>query len=291
MASLRAFTDVAVNWDGCGRDSFDFDTDRLLFDARKHATTENASQLLAGMIENHVIPQIVGAHKSSEIVKNRPNVGKVIEFIDILISKDVAVAAAFVEEAVNNGATLEVVFLDIFSPAARLLGKLWEEDVCDFTDVTIALSRLQQLLRELGAAFDIEACPVQSGRRALLVAAPEDQHTFGVFMLQEFFRRAGWDVEGGVIASQDELLSLVENNPYDLVGLSVSNEIVVDAFASAIRSIRKVGRSPGMKVLVGGRFFLDHPDCVSGVGADATAQDGRRAVLAVSSLLGSRMLS
>jgi hypothetical protein len=42
--------------------------------------------------------------------------------------------------------------------------------------------------------------------------------------------------------------------------------------------------------MVGGRFFLMHPEAVSGVGADASAQDGRRAVLKVSSLLGTNVL-
>ena len=52
--------------------------------------------------------------------------------------------------------------------------------------------RLQQLLRELSAAFEAETLPRL--RSAVLVTAPGDQHTFGVFILQEFFRRAGWDV-------------------------------------------------------------------------------------------------
>jgi methanogenic corrinoid protein MtbC1 len=51
---------------------------------------------------------------------------------------------------------------------------------------------LQQLLRELSAAFEAETLPRL--RSAVLVTAPGDQHTFGVFILQEFFRRAGWDV-------------------------------------------------------------------------------------------------
>src|SRR5262249_52242760 len=152
---------------------------------------------------------------------------------------DIAVASDFVEKICRNGASLEVIFLNLFSPAARYLGRLWEEDICDFTDVTIALCRLQQLLRELSTAFEAEAEILPRLRSAVLVAAPGDQHTFGVFILQEFFRRAGWDVRGGSMSSADELLELVQTGPCDLIGLSVSNDVNVEDLASVIRAIRE----------------------------------------------------
>ena len=252
--------------------------------------------MLARAIESEIVPLLISAHHAEgQVVRVnglhvKPTGEDVVEFVRLLLANDVTFASSFVEALSTRGADLETIFLELFTPAARLLGCLWEEDICDFTDVTIALSRLQQLLRELSAAFEVEAEPSISPRRALLVAAPGDQHTFGVFVLQEFFRRAGWDVSGGSIASNHELLSLAESGPFDLVGLSVSNEITVDRFASMVSSIRDAIAPRMPVVMVGGRFFLDHPDCVQGVGADATAQDARRAVLRVSSLLGTNVL-
>lgn len=218
---------------------------------------------------------------------SRPTAGEVAEFVGLLLAHDVTVASSYIEGLCVQGLSLESIFLDLLSPSARLLGKLWEEDICDFTDVTIALSRLQQLLRELGKTFEVEGeierAPVR--RSALLMACPGDQHTFGVFIVQEFFRRAGWEVAGGAVGSFDELLGMVKNERYDVVGLSVSNEASVEALEAMIQRIRKVALSPGIRVLVGGRFFLEHPECVTRVGADATAEDGRQAVLGLSSLL------
>ena len=125
----------------------------------------------------------------------------------------------------------------------------------------------------------------------MLVAAPGDQHTFGVMILQEFFRRAGWHVHGGAVASDEELLSLAKIDRYDVVGISVSHDVSVDKLASVIRAVREVSQSPDLLVLVGGRFFHARPECVAMVGADASAQDGRRAVLKVSSLLDTEALS
>lgn len=287
MASMRAFAESGGSWGGCGRDSLDFTSIENLFHDGRNTPAERRQKLLVETVKGQVIPRLAlmhGRFEPAKFTNPEPDSEKIVEFVRMLLLSDVSVSSTFVENMCSNGTRLETIFLGLFTPAARILGELWEEDICDFTDVTIALARLQQLLRELGAAFEIEAAPVNNGRVALLVAAPGDQHTFGVFILQEFFRRAGWEVYGGALGSEDELFSLVEKEQYDVVGFSVSNDVSVDAFASVIRTVRKVVQSPGLHVMVGGKFFLEHPECVSGVGADASAQDGRRAVLEVSRL-------
>ncbi|NJK90043.1 MAG: cobalamin B12-binding domain-containing protein [Myxococcales bacterium] len=87
-----------------------------------------------------------------------------------------------------------MIFLDLLAPVARLLGDLWLIDLCTFTDVTIGLSRLQQLVRELAPAFEDGHDLRGFGHRALLAPAPGEQHTFGMHLVEEFLRRAGWDV-------------------------------------------------------------------------------------------------
>ena len=75
---------------------------------------------------------------------------------------------------------------------------MWSEDECDFSTVTVALGRLQRLLRELSPAFGTEIEYPANGRRALFAQAPDEQHSFGLSMVAEFFRRQGWDVFGVV---------------------------------------------------------------------------------------------
>jgi methanogenic corrinoid protein MtbC1 len=298
MASMRGFAEFANDCGNCGRDAFDLGLVRV--DAPgAQASPKKSRKLLARTIEKQIIPRLLSSRQSNTLPfiqsgypSNIPTVEQIEEFIGLLLKHDIVVASDYVEKMCRNGASLDVIFLNLFSPAARYLGRLWEEDICDFTDVTIALSRLQQLLRELSTTFEAEAEfeTLPRLRSAVLVAAPGDQHTFGVFILQEFFRRAGWDVRGGSMGSADELLGLVQTGPCDLIGLSVSNDVNVEDLASVIRAIREVASPRIPPIIVGGRFFLTNPECVAGVGADATAQDGRRAVLRVSSLLGANVL-
>ena len=75
------------------------------------------------------------------------------ELVRLLLAHDVGVASAYVETVRQRGASLEGIFLRLLAPAARELGLLWEEDECDFMQVTVGLCRLHHLLRELSPEF------------------------------------------------------------------------------------------------------------------------------------------
>jgi MerR family transcriptional regulator, light-induced transcriptional regulator len=70
-----------------------------------------------------------------------------------------------------------------------------------------------------------------------------------------------------------------------VVGLSVSCEVQLDALVSTIRLIRRASRNQAVGILVGGPVFVEHPEMVPLVGADATAVDGRQAPVQAENLL------
>lgn len=206
-------------------------------------------------------------------------------FSTLLIKGDMDGASAFIEGKRSLGTPLETLYIDLLAPSARRLGELWDEDLCDFADVTVGLCRLQQLLRGLSSTFVHEVEQVGSRRRAMLLTVPGEQHSFGLFMVAEFFRKAGWDVSTATPASRDELASLVRHDWFDVVGLSTSCADKVDAMASAIRTIRRASRNRNAGVMVGGPVFAAHPEYVGLIGADAMAVDGRHAPLEAEKIL------
>jgi methanogenic corrinoid protein MtbC1 len=294
MANMRALSDATGKWGGCGQESYDFATVEPFLREIERAPIGKRAQLLLETVETQVIPILSQSHARNDeqsSARNQASGDDVREFVGLLIAQDQHAEINFIEKLNRRGLDFEGLLLGLFAPAARILGEMWEEDTCDFSDVTVALSQLHQLLHRFGADFELPMTSAWNGRSALLVAAPGDQHTFGVMILQEFFRRAGWHVHGGAVASDEELLSLAKTDRYDVVGISVSHDVLVDKLAAVIRAVRGVSKSPDLLVLVGGRFFHARPECVEMVGADASAQDGRRAVLKVSSLLDSEALS
>ena len=114
---------------------------------------------------------------------------------------------------------------------------------------------------------------------------PGEQHTFGLLMVVEFFRRADWDVWSGLASPAYDLVRLVRNEWFAVVGLSVGSETRIDALTNGIRAIRRASLNHDIGIMVGGPIFVAHPELVARVGADATAIDGGQAALQAESLL------
>lgn len=114
---------------------------------------------------------------------------QVADFADLVVRHEASVAEAYVKYLLHRGLDLETLLLHLMAPAARRLGELWEADRIDFVDVTIGTSRLQQLLHHL--TFPPRTREDDQNRHLLLVPAPGEQHTFGLVMASELFRRAG----------------------------------------------------------------------------------------------------
>jgi methanogenic corrinoid protein MtbC1 len=186
----------------------------------------------------------------------------------------------------GRGVSVEVLYLQLLAPCARRLGEMWDEDDCDFSAVTVGLGRLQRLLRELSPAFGSEVQHPPLGRRALFVQPRGEQHSFGLSMVAEFFRRDGWDVIGGVGGAVTDPASKVRDEWVDVVGFSIGTDHTLPWLTETIRLIRRDSRNAGVVVLVGGPPFVQQPGLATEIGADGTARDAKDAPA-----LGERLLS
>lgn len=245
---------------------------------------ESKRARLVRTIESEIVPRLVltrRVHRNTVHASQgqRPDDSDVTELVRLLMAHDVSVASAYVETVRQRGATLERVCLDLLAPAARRFGLLWEQDECDFMDVTVGLCRLHQLLRGLGPEFESAESGGEGSRRILLVPVPGDQHTFGISLVAQFLRRADWDVWHEFPTADADVLDLVRRHWFAVVGLSVGTYARIDQLAATIGDIRRESRNRAIGVLVGGPALVGRPELAEQVGADATAVDGQEAVL------------
>jgi len=244
------------------------------------------ARALVHTVETEIVPRLVALYRGMthgmppRARAERGNIGEaqVVQFTDLVL-KHHEPALVIVRQLAEQGASAHELCLDLLAPSARRLGELWSADCCDFSDVTIALGRLQLMLRELAAAMVSTAPKAQQQRRALLLAVAGDQHTFGLAMVRDFFRAAGWRVSTDTPESLDTLKSLIKSEHFDVVGFSIGSERHVESLAAAVTTLRRHSRNAAVRVLVGGPLLLVRPDVAAQVGADATALDARQAIL------------
>ena len=248
--------------------------------------------VLEKLIENSIVPRLLLGSRTAfhPVISDAPSstpvtVENVGELAELVTKPDAAASIAYFEVLRAGGVSVELLFQDLLVPVARRLGELWDKDINDFMDVTRGASHLQQIIREYSDAFHREARQPVSNRRMLLMTMPGEQHTLGISMVGEHFRRAGWHVWGGPPRTIDDILELVEDQWFDVIGLSLSRVPDPTKVASDIARIRRVSTNKNIIVQIGGRPFSENPDLVAAVGADATALDGRQAVLQVTAMI------
>jgi methanogenic corrinoid protein MtbC1 len=211
---------------------------------------------LLATIESEIIPRLMLAHRSDPQAapvcadaRPAPDEAEIAEFARIAACHDLQGALAFVETVCRAGLSLEAVLLELVAPAARLLGEHWKADRRTFTEVSAGLGTLQQVVHVLGPSF----APVLPHRGlVVLMAAPGEQHTLGLYLVGEFLRRAGWGVQVAPTLSESDLVRLVSSERVEMLGISVSNSELLKPLGALIEAVREASRNPGLGVMLGG---------------------------------------
>ncbi|MBL8330338.1 MAG: cobalamin-dependent protein [Rubrivivax sp.] len=252
-----------------------------------HQDTRERFDRLNRTLQSEVIPRLVRLHEGEPASLELLD-GELGRFVDLLVSGSDGEVNASVDALHRRGLSVTQVFTQVLSPAARLLGERWDDDQCDFPTVTICLGRLQRLLREWAPAFNRECGGGPNGRSVLLAQHREEQHSFGLSMVAEFFRADGWSVLGGVGAAVPDLVARVNREWFDVLGISIGTDLRVEWLREQVVRARAGSRNPHLLVLVGGPIFLVKPQLAATIGADAACEDGSLAPALCARLLKAR---
>lgn len=265
-----------------------------LADGASQSSRQLSSEManLSQTIEGEIIPRLMvmfdsatrrsssaSSASSQRAVPEPPYTGDTEEFVGLLLHHPIDVATRYVTVLMDDGAQLKNIYLDLLAPAARHLGVMWEEDDCNFAEVTVGVARMHQLLHMFSPCFCAhQSTDPDNEHSALIVPMPGEKHTFGHLMVVEFFRSEGWTVWSGSPDTEDEILQLVSEQSFSIVGVSIAADRHLDRLKPLIHNIRKRSISEDIKILLGGRAFLESHRDPKEFGADGSASDGEEAV-------------
>ncbi len=230
---------------------------------------------LAAVIAQEIIPRLMLIHHEvlspSASEPHSPSQHEIEELAKLVLGLDVQAAINYIASMKQRGLPLDVLFVELLEPAARHLGKLWDDDRCDFVDVTLGVARLQKLL----AVFnDTRRIPASGDMRRVITATTlGEQHRFGLAMVEKFLRSAGWHVRSEAGAAPESVAAAVNSEWFAIAGITLSCESRLDALAEMIKTIREQSCNKSIGVMVGGPVFVKRPELAMRVGADAAAMN------------------
>ncbi|HUE96453.1 MAG TPA: cobalamin-dependent protein [Longimicrobiaceae bacterium] len=204
-------------------------------------------------------------------------------YLAALCAGDRRSAFAAIGQGREAGLDLRTLYLDVFQPALREVGRLWQENRMNVAEEHLATAITETAMLRLYMEQEIR----KEGGPALVAACAEtERHAVGLRMLCDLMELEGWHTTFlGASVPTDDLIELLRRRKADVLALSVAIDPHLPQLRRTITAVRETLGDTSPLVIVGGRPFLERPELAGVVGADLTAPDAATAAL----LLGERV--
>ncbi len=179
-----------------------------------------------------------------------------------------------------DGVTPNELIDELLPNVARHLGQRWADDTLSFAEVTIGTARLQETVRDLSrremawtrrSLDDVSTGQdVSQTPRVLMVIPRPEEHTMGVFVAADQFRRFGYDVDIAVDQRPTDIVAALKTRNYCMVGITISGRRALASTIDLVEIVRKSVTRVTPLVLGGSLVSSDH-DLKRDTGVDHVA--------------------
>lgn len=213
----------------------------------------------------------------SALQDRAPMIREARQYLAQLLAGQRTEALASIRQALRNGANVRDIYLHIFQPVQREVGRLWHEGQINVAQEHYCTAATELAIASLHA--HLMTTP-RNGRRLVAATTAGDLHVMPLRIVSDFLESDGWDayflgastpavsIWQAVLAHQAELV---------VVGASMSHHVGRIQELLAARPVE----CADTRVLVGGAPFNADPQLWRAVGADAWAADAMSAITEV----------
>ncbi|WP_448206577.1 cobalamin B12-binding domain-containing protein [Azospirillum sp. sgz302134] len=211
-------------------------------------------------------------------------------YLDALLAGDRRSAAALVLDRVEVGMAVADVYLHVFQPTLREVGRLWQIGAITVAHEHFATAATQAVMGQLyPRIFAAE----RRGRAMVATCVSGELHEVGIRMVADFFEMHGWDTYYlGANTPARSIVQAVRERDAQVLAVSATITAHVGAVTDLIAAVRaELGDTRPLHVLVGGYPFNHVPTLWKTVGADACAATAAEAVALADRLVDSARTS
>ena len=205
------------------------------------------------------------------------------KYLSFLIDMERPKAVEYILNLTEQETSIEDIYLMIFQPVQYEIGRLWQFGELSVAQEHYATSVTQlamsQLYPKIFSSFS-------KGKKALTTCIGDELHELGIRMVADLLELNGWDtIHLGSNTPVPEIIDLVQEEEIDLLAISATLPNQLDESKKLIKTIRENNKLSELKIMVGGRVFMQSDELWRKVGADGFASNAKQAVKVADSLL------
>lgn len=198
------------------------------------------------------------------------------EYVYTLLGGYRGAAGRLVFEAAERGESVRDLYLEVFQPALREIGRLWQMRKISVAQEHFCSAATQVVMSQL---LPREDGAVRRGRSVVVACIGGELHEVGARMVGDFFGLAGWDsFFCGANTPQSAVLQWVAERAADVLAVSATMGYHLHSVRELIEAARADPRCARLRIMVGGHPFGVDPALWRTLGADGTAADAQAAV-------------
>lgn len=199
------------------------------------------------------------------------------DYMHTLLGGERQGAAQLVFEAAERGESARELYLQVFQPALREIGRLWQANRMSVAQEHFCSISTQILMSQL-LAHDEAAARGSSGR-VVVACVSGELHDVGARMVGDFFEMAGWRTYFcGANTPHAAIVQALDERGADVLAVSTTMGCRLHRAKDLIDRVHAEPRFAGLHIMVGGYPFTVDPTLCQAVGADGTASDAQAAV-------------
>jgi len=199
-----------------------------------------------------------------------------IAYFEALMEGDRHTAGNLVMDSVSSGIHPREIFLHVFQPGLREVGRLWHKNVIGVGQEHFFSAATQMIISRLyPQIFNSK----RINKQMIAMAVGGELHEIGIRMVSDFFEMEGWDtLYLGANCPDSEIIRELERVKPDLLAISVTMTSHIGRVRNLVSHIRSIPGMSDLKIMAGGRIFLERPELFDDINANAFANDAEDAV-------------
>lgn len=204
-------------------------------------------------------------------------------YTEALLQGDKQAARELILGSVNQGTPIQDIYLHVFQPAQREIGRLWYTRRISVAEEHYFTAVTQLMMSEL---YPFIFNTRKSGRRLVAACAKGELHEIGMRMVADFFEMEGWDTYYlGANMPNDDIIGMLREKKPEVLAVSATLSLCYSAVERLISEVRATPIGERIKIIVGGVALGQREDLCRKLGADACGTDAQEALRAVDRLL------